>query len=59
VEAELRSWMADHEYESVGQLRGSASQTAVADPGAYDRANYMHTLHSWSTPSELTPTAAS
>ncbi len=59
VEAEMRSWMADHGYESVTQLRGSASQTAVADPAAYDRANYMRTLHSWSTPSELTPTAAS
>ena len=59
VEAELRSWMADHEYESVSQLRGSASQAAVADPGAYDRANYMRTLHSWSTPSLLTPTVAS
>ena len=32
VEAELRAWMADHEYESVGQLRGSASQTAVGRP---------------------------
>ena len=30
-----------------------------ADPAAFERANYMQTLHSWSTPSELTPTAAS
>jgi dihydroorotate dehydrogenase (fumarate) len=59
VEAEMRAWMTDHEYESVAQLRGSASQTAVADPAAYDRANYMRTLHSWSTPPELTPAAAS
>lgn len=59
VEAELRAWMADHEYESVTQLRGSASQTAVANPAAYDRANYMRTLHSWSTPSELEPTTVS
>ena len=59
VEAELRAWMVEHEYESVAQLRGSASQTSVDDPGAYDRANYMKTLHSWSMPSDLTPTAAS
>ncbi|HXR26377.1 MAG TPA: dihydroorotate dehydrogenase-like protein [Candidatus Baltobacteraceae bacterium] len=59
VEAELRAWMADHEYESVAELRGSASQGAVDDPSAYDRANYMQTLHSWSTPSELTPITAS
>jgi len=52
VEAELRAWMTDRDYESVAQLRGSASQASVADPAAYERANYMKTLHSWSTPSE-------
>ena len=25
VEAELRAWMTEHEYDSVDQLRGSAS----------------------------------
>ena len=59
VEAELRSWMVDHEYESVAQLRGSASQAGVADPSAFERANYMATLHSWSTPSDLAPVLAS
>ena len=29
VEAELRAWMAEHEYESVAQLRGSASPATV------------------------------
>lgn len=59
VEAEMRAWMTDHEYESVAQLRGSASQTAVDDPAAFERANYMATLHSWSSPSDLTPAARS
>ena len=54
VEAELRAWMADHEYESVAQMRGSASQATAADPSAFERANYMKTLHSWTTPPELT-----
>ncbi len=54
VEAELRAWMSDHEYESVAQLRGSASQATAADPSAFERANYMKTLHSWTTPPELT-----
>jgi dihydroorotate dehydrogenase (fumarate) len=53
VEDELRAWMADHEYESVDQLRGSLSQASVDDPSAFERANYMKTLHSWSTPSDL------
>jgi dihydroorotate dehydrogenase (fumarate) len=56
VEAELRTWMAEHEYESVAQLRGSASQATVADPSAFERANYMRTLRSWVTPPELTST---
>jgi dihydroorotate dehydrogenase (fumarate) len=57
VEDELRAWMADHEYESVDQLRGSVSQAAVDDPSAFERANYMKTLHSWSTPSDLEPSS--
>jgi dihydroorotate dehydrogenase (fumarate) len=47
IAAEMQSWMAEHEYESVAQLRGSASQAAVANPSAFERANYMHTLKSW------------
>ena len=54
VEAALRTWMAENEYESVSQLRGSASSTAVEDPSAFERANYMRTLRSWSTPRDLT-----
>ncbi|MBK9178236.1 MAG: dihydroorotate dehydrogenase-like protein [Acidimicrobiales bacterium] len=50
VEATLLEWMATHEYESVGQLRGSVSQRAVADPSAYLRANYLQTLASYSSP---------
>ena len=57
VEQQLWAWMAEHEYESVAQLRGSASQAAVDDPAAFERANYQRTLHSWSTPGHLVPTA--
>jgi dihydroorotate dehydrogenase (fumarate) len=54
VEAELCAWMADHEYESVDQLRGSASQATAENPSAFERANYMRTLRSWVAPRELT-----
>ena len=54
VEAELRAWMTEHEYESVDQLRGSASEATVDDPAAFERANYMATLRSWVAPRELT-----
>ena len=52
VEEELVAWMTEHEYVSVAQLRGSANQAAVVDPSAYERANYMNTLHSWTAPQD-------
>ena len=36
-----------HEYESVSQLRGSMSQMCVAEPAAFERANYLKVLQSW------------
>jgi dihydroorotate dehydrogenase (fumarate) len=54
VEQELRAWMTDREYESVAQMRGSASAATADDPSAFERANYMHTLRSWVAPRELT-----
>jgi dihydroorotate dehydrogenase (fumarate) len=59
VEAELVAWAEEHEYESVSQLRGSVSHANTADPGAFERANYVRTLHSWAAPIPLTPTAPS
>ena len=48
--AELQAWLVEHEYESVRQLCGSASAASVADPSAFERANYMRNLRSWSGP---------
>ena len=45
--AELREWMVDHEYESISQLRGCMSQRAVAEPAAFERANYLKVLGSF------------
>ncbi len=58
VETGLRAWMSEHEYVSVAQLRGSASQATVEDPSAFERVNYMHTLRSWVTPPGLTSTVS-
>jgi dihydroorotate dehydrogenase (fumarate) len=44
---EMRAWMTEHEYESVAQMQGSMSQQHVADPGVFERANYMRVLQSW------------
>jgi dihydroorotate dehydrogenase (fumarate) len=50
VERGLREWMEERDYASVRQLQGSVSQAAAADPDAFERANYMKTLRSWSSP---------
>jgi dihydroorotate dehydrogenase (fumarate) len=56
VETELRTWMTEREYESVDQLRGSASAATAENPAAFERANYMETLRSWVAPQDLTAT---
>jgi len=47
VLTELTAWMQEHEYESVSQMKGSMSQKSVADPAAFERANYMKALNSY------------
>lgn len=44
---ELESWMAEKEYESVAQMRGAMSQRAVANPSAFERANYIRILEEY------------
>jgi dihydroorotate dehydrogenase (fumarate) len=41
---DMRAWMEEHEYDSVAQMRGSMSQLGVADPAAFERANYVKAL---------------
>lgn len=47
VEKELLTWMEEHEYESVKQMRGSMSQLRCADPSAFERAQYMRAIKSY------------
>jgi dihydroorotate dehydrogenase (fumarate) len=48
LQAGLENWMVEHEYLSIQQMRGSMSQKAVAEPAAFERANYMKVLSSFS-----------
>ncbi len=41
----MKQWMEEHEYESIQQMRGSMSQKNVAEPAAFERANYMKALN--------------
>jgi dihydroorotate dehydrogenase (fumarate) len=43
----MLSWLEEHEYESVVQMRGSMSAQAVAQPNAFKRTNYMKVLSSY------------
>ncbi len=43
----MTHWLEEHEYVSVAQMKGSMSQRSVADPSAFERANYMKVLQAY------------
>jgi dihydroorotate dehydrogenase (fumarate) len=43
----VRDWMEENEYESIEQMKGSMSQASCPDPQAFERANYMKALTSF------------
>lgn len=43
----VQSWMEENEYDSINQMKGSMSQQAVAEPAAFERANYIRELSSF------------
>jgi dihydroorotate dehydrogenase (fumarate) len=55
VERQLLTILAERDYDSVGQLRGSMSRSAMPDPAGFERANYMRTLMSWSSHAQVSP----
>ncbi|MDF7801180.1 dihydroorotate dehydrogenase-like protein [Pontiellaceae bacterium B1224] len=46
---ELMAWMESKEYESVEQMKGAMSQQSVANPAAFERANYIKALEEYKT----------
>ena len=49
IEEQLRDWMREHDYESVDQMRGAVGRSSSADPAAYERANYIGNLASYTS----------
>ena len=47
--ADVRAWLEEREYESVTQLKGSMSREHVPNREAYERANYVKTLVSYTS----------
>lgn len=43
----LQTWMEEHEYESIQQMRGSLSAQALAETQPLERVNYMKALASF------------
>jgi len=47
IEAGMREWMDEHEYDSVTLMKGSMSQVSCPEPATFERAHYMKTLQSY------------
>ncbi len=47
IEAGIRQWMEEYEYESVKQMQGSMSQINCPDESAFERAQYMKAIQSY------------
>lgn len=45
----MKLWMEENEYDSVDMMKGSMSQKSIAEPAAFERANYMKLLQSYKT----------
>jgi dihydroorotate dehydrogenase (fumarate) len=43
----LKNWMQECDYVSLNDLKGGMSQLAVADPSAFERANYIRILENY------------
>ena len=47
---DLVRWMEEKEYSSIDELRGAMSSASVADPSAFERANYIKILQGYTLP---------
>jgi dihydroorotate dehydrogenase (fumarate) len=45
----LREWLDEHGYGSLEQAKGSVSQAASPNPGAFERSNYMKAVTSYTS----------
>jgi dihydroorotate dehydrogenase (fumarate) len=44
VRREVESWMEEHEWSSLCEMRGNMSLERIPDPAAYERANFRMAL---------------
>jgi dihydroorotate dehydrogenase (fumarate) len=51
----LVHWMASHEFSKLDDVRGRLSLANSPDPSAFERANYIRTLSSWTVSAPTEP----
>jgi dihydroorotate dehydrogenase (fumarate) len=44
IRREMETWMTEHEWDSLGEMRGNMSLERLPDPAAYERANFRMAL---------------
>ena len=47
IRDDLETWLVEHEYDTLEQMRGSMSHERCPNPEAFERGNYMRVLQSW------------
>ena len=49
IEMDLAAWLEAHGYDSLGELKGTMSQNNCPDPSAFERAQYVRGLSSYTS----------
>ena len=49
IEREVAAWLEDHKYSSLSEVKGIMSQQNCPDPSAFERAQYVHSLSSYTS----------
>jgi dihydroorotate dehydrogenase (fumarate) len=49
IEMEVGAWLAEHNYKSLGEIKGIMSQKNCPDPSAFERVQYVRGLSSYTS----------
>jgi dihydroorotate dehydrogenase (fumarate) len=49
IEMEIAAWLEEHDYHSLGEIKGLVSQKNCTDPSAFERAQYVRGLSSYTS----------
>lgn len=47
IKFQFETWLQEHDYDSLSQMRGNMSLQRCPNPKTFERANYMKVLESW------------